>query len=127
MKTKLPLPKTEKQIFVSNEVVQKLGWPFNYAKDFTQADIDYVKNTIKTHKLYNTVQQNSKNVRIIGNDSGRSLMTINSFLKTFANDEKCPKNVKCFLNKYIDSLQFCVSNENAEKSFMVNSWMELCH
>lgn len=129
MKMNLPLPKTEKQIAVSNETVQKLGWPFNYAQDFNQADVNYIENTIKTHKLYKTVQQNNKSLRIIGNDAVRSLMTIINFLKPFANDSKCPANLQSFLCKYIDSLQNCVQNENSGtdvvlKNFMVNSWME---
>ncbi len=54
MKTTLPLPTEAKQFPVSQEVVKQLDYPFNKAErfkvSFTQADINYINNTIKTHK-----------------------------------------------------------------------------
>ena len=129
MKTKLPLPKEEKQILVSKEVVQKLGYPFSNADlfckvSFTKSDTDYIENKIKAHNLFKTIQRNDK-------FTVRSMLTMIQFYKTFINDKNCPNNLRSFLGTYVDELYRGIQNIKAEKdaaqmNFMVNRWMELC-
>ena len=89
MKTTLPLPTEAKQFPVSQEVVKQLDYPFNKAErfkvSFTQADINYINNTIKTHKLYRAVKQTINN----NTDSQaivRRCATVMNFFNIFCDD-----------------------------------------
>ena len=135
MKTKLPLPKEEKQVFVSKEIIQKLPAPFCSANDwnisFTKSDTDYIENTIKMHKSYRAVRENLLRIYRRGNDYLRSAAMVSQFYDLFVNDNKCPVNLKKFLNTYVLCLkkniqQFKGQKEVTEMNFMVNRWMEKC-
>ena len=129
MKTKLPLPNGTKEIPVSIEVMEKLGYPFsNYYMfcdmSFTQKDVDYIKSEIKSKNVYGVLH--SKN-----GFSFHSMLTMIEFYKLFINDKKCPKNVKHFLSVFVETLYRGIQFLGAEKditptNFMVNRWMETC-
>ena len=136
MKTRLPLPNEIKQIPVSKEVVQKLNVPFcsanSWKVSFTQSDIDYIENVIKMHKSYRAVYENHLRIYNRGHDYFRSIVTLARFYDLFVNDDKCPANLKNFLNMYILRLnkniqQFKTQKEITEMNFMVNRWIEKCH
>ena len=135
MKTGLPLPNNEKQVFVSQEIVQKLPVPFCSANawnvSFTQSDINYIENVIKMHKSYRSIYENHLRIYNRGHDYFRSIITLARFYDLFVNDNKCPANLKSFLNMYILRLnknvqQFKAQKEITEMNFMVNRWMETC-
>ena len=131
MKTKLPLPKTKK--FVSNEVIDKLDWPFYkaglYDVCFTQSDIDYINETIITHKLYRLIRQKSENNSASYNRLRRYAKYIN-FFNVFINDPNCPKNVKVFLNAFIDWIKYPLENKGTkdliQTQMIMELWMEKC-
>ncbi len=131
MKTKLPLPKTEK--FVSNEVIDRLNWPFYkaglYDVCFTQSDIDYINKTIITHKLYRLIRQKSENNSASYNRLRRYAKYIN-FFNVFINDPICPKNVKVFLNAFIDWIKYPLEDKGTKdliQTQMISElWMRKC-
>jgi len=132
MKTKLPLPKTEK--FVSNEVIDKLDWPFFVADvyniNFTQSDVDYIKNTIMTHKLYRPIQQISR-YHMNSKNEMRAYAEFINFFDMFVNDAKCPKNVKKFLATFVAWRKFEMENDNKTKDLIQTQmiselWMRKC-
>ena len=129
MKTTLPLPNIEKQIPVSKEVVQNLGYPFCYVdlfcnETFGQTDVDYIKNKIKANNLYSIVHKNQS-------FTFRSMLTLVQFYNSFINDTKCPANVKKFLDAYVGALYRGIQSIKTENyviptNFMIDRWMETC-
>ena len=137
MKTELPLPKTEKQIFVSQKTVRELDWPFYKADDifnmrFTQNDINYINRTIKNHKLYRPLQQNRINNNHDNENLVRRYAGYINFFSMFLNDDKCPENLKRFLGAFMNLLRDFIKSENQEQALLqtqifMNRWMEICH
>ena len=138
MKIGLPLPNEKKQVFVSKEVMKTLPVPFQNANvlnvSFTQSDIDYLENTIKTHKLYHVVRENHIYAisKMGKTDNLRSMIALAQFYKQFINDKKCPKNLKRFLDIYVALLnqnvqQFYSQKATTEMNFIMDSWARTCH
>jgi len=135
MKTSLPLPTESKKLPWTRELERCAGKPFCDAKhwhiSFTKSDVEYIKNVIQTHKLYDVIYKQGIIVAALDNNEAlRRYRTEIEFLTPFMNDSKCPADVKNFLYCYIGRLQYNSQVHHEEKpsvtQFFIKSWMETC-
>jgi len=150
MKTKLPLPKNNIENDNPVKSRERLGWPFYKAKNFysiimTESDLRYLDNVIKLDKTYRVIREGDKELRNkyekLSKDSvqqqqwtyDRFVMDCNivCFFEKFMNDEKCPKRVKLFLWRYLGGKLTDMKDNGTykyyvQRSFLTQSWMEIC-
>ena len=136
MKTKLPLPiKSDKKLPWTVKLQNTVGKPFSRADklgmSFTEADVEYIKNVIQTHKLYRIIYKQGILVGTLNNDATLRRCKVEAeFLTPFMNDSKCPDGVRNFLYFYIGRLNYSGLLHRAAKpsvvQFLAERWMDKC-
>lgn len=136
MKTKLPLPiKSDKKLPWTVKLQNTVGKPFlnanKWGMSFTEADVEYIKNVIQTHKLYRIIYNQGILTWILNSDEVlRRYQVEIEFLTQFMNDSKCPKGVQNFLYFYTGRLHYNSllhsKKQPSVSQFLAERWMEKC-